>query len=193
MFKEKISYENKPNSTNTLNDVVVEMPKVDVITSKIVLKTLYRDNADMIIPCIIMSAFLFCPVLCCVFFYNETFRWYYAILPLVFFFAGISMFYSLISSFNKTRKRKESILGGDFIIKKSSIREVYSEYNSPAECDDYFIKVNNKQKNWIKVSEPIYTAVQRDKTCYMLYLLENGDNVLFLIYISKCTFDKSIT
>ena len=112
---------------------------------------------------------------------------------LVFFFAGISTIFSLISSFIKTRKRKESILGGDFNVKKSNIDEVYSEYNSLGECDDYFIKVDNKPKNWIKVSEQIYNAVQKDKTCYMLYLPENGDNVLFLIYIGKCTFDKSIT
>lgn len=184
---------NKPNSKNTLKYILVEIPKVDVITSKIVFETLYRDNVNRVLPCIIASVLLSFPVLCCIFFHNGTFRWYYAILPLVFFFAGIATIYSLISSFIKTRKRKESILGGDFNVKKSNIDEVYSEYNSSGEYDEYFIKVDNEPKNWIKVSEQIYNAAQKDKTCYMLYLPENGDNVLLLIYIGKCTFDKSIT
>ncbi len=189
MNKDDMSFKNTPNSSNTLYDVVVEIPKVDVITPKTILKTLYRDNADMAMLCIIMSLFLFVPISICIFFYNETFRWHHAILPLILFIGGVGLIYSLISSFVKTRKRKEHILCGNFIVEKSNISGVYSEYNSPAESDDYFIKVEN---NWIKVPFPIYCVAKRVGICYKLYLFEKGKKVLFLIYIGKCTFDKGI-
>ena len=101
------------------------------------------------------------------------------------------MIYYIISSFVKTRKRKNTILNGDFIVKKSEIQDTHTEYNSSGECDDYYIKVDNAPKNWIKVPEPIYNAVQNNRTCYMLYLPKDGQNELFLIYIGKCVFEKN--
>ncbi len=192
MAKETMHYSNKPNSKNTLHDIVVDIAKVDVITPETILKTLHRDNRNKAIICAVMSMFFFGPILCCIFFYNETFRWYYAILPLAFFCIGISMLYSLITDFSKTRKRKENILHANFIVKESRIQSVYSEYNSAAESDDYFIEIDDNPKNWINVPDSIYNAVQKDKTCYMLYLLEDGQNVLFLIYVGKCNFDTGL-
>lgn len=192
MLNKKAPTEEKPNKSNLLKDVVVEMPTGEVITSKTILKALHNENINRLWFCVVISVFLFCPILCCIFFYNETFRWYYLILPLVFFVCGISMFCSLISYFVKTRKRKESILRGDLIVERSNICCVYSEYNNSAESDEYFIKIDSKPKNWIKVDEQIYDAVKRNKMCYMLYLPEDGQNVLFLVYIGTCVFDKVI-
>ena len=194
MLKEKKNREDKPTPKNIL-DVVIEIPKADVITPTTVLKTLYRINIDAIIHCIILSIFLFTPILCCIFFYDDTFRWYYAILPILGFIGGVSSIYSTIAFFIESKKREKQILSGNFIVKKSAIIDVYSEYDSSAEgygCD-YYIKIYTNTKNWIKVSKPVYDAVRMSsKTCYGLYLSENGENVLLMVYIGECIFDKNV-
>lgn len=190
-MKKGIHYKNKPNSKNALHGVVVEIPKTNVITRETILKTFYRDIYSLIIPGIVTVALLCLPIFCCVYFYTS-FRWYYAFLPILMFITGMLIGYSVIDSFIKTIKKRDQILNGNLIVEKSQICDVCSEYDNPVESDYYYIKIDNDTINWISVSEPIYYAAQRGKTCYIIFLSDNGKNVLLLIYIGQCTFDKSI-
>lgn len=193
MAQEKRKTENRANHENTLKDVVVELPKTNVITNQTILQSLRRENRSAFFTCILMSVFLFCPILFCVFAYNETFLWYYFIFPVICFLLGIKLVHSTVSDFIKTHQRKAYILKGAYMIRKSSILDDYSEYNSPGECDDYFVRTIHTPECWVKVPKPVYFTATREKICYILYLQEKGKYVPFLIYFGNCTFDKSIS
>ncbi len=192
MVKEETAYKNEPAEANILKDVIVEIPQTDVITPKFVSKTLYRDYAKMIVPFTLFGIFSFTPILCCIFFYNDTFRWYYTILPVLLFLGGLAVFYYLILSFIKTRKRTKRVLNGEFIIKKSSIRDVYFMRDVENESDHYLMQIDNASQNWIRVPSSVFYNIKLDVPCYTLYFSENEKNKLFLIYIGDCTFDTSV-